>query len=111
MFVLANEYEGEINQRTASIAILIMIIFPNATPVSEKTLQLFMQIYTQCLPSEHMNHSYSIATTATTTFTLLHQEDPILSDHIEAIFSKGYSISSILILLFTLKELNQIPEC
>lgn len=66
-----------------------MTIFPTATPVSERTLKLFMHYYTQCLPSEHMNHSYSIATTATAVFSLLHQEDPILRDHIESILSIG----------------------
>lgn len=60
-----------------------MIIFPTTTPISEKTLAFFMQIYTQCLPSEHMNHSYSIGTVATTTFTLLHHDDNILRDHLE----------------------------
>lgn len=77
---------GELNIRSASVALLLMTVFPTTQPISEKTLGFFMYIYSQCLPSEHMNHSYSIGTVATTTFTLLYHDDSILRDHLEVLF-------------------------
>jgi hypothetical protein len=74
---------GDINSRTASICILILMAFPKTAPVSEKTLSLFMHIYTQCMPSEHMHHSYSISSVANASFAVLAEQDGELYAHLQ----------------------------
>ena len=62
---------------------MILIVFPDASPISEKVLRLFQHVHNECLPSEQMHHSYSIISTAKSTFAMLLKEEPVLSAHIE----------------------------
>lgn len=62
---------------------MILISFPDASPISEKILRLFKHVHDDFLPSEQMHHSYSIASTAKTAFALLSKEEPTLYSHVQ----------------------------
>lgn len=82
-------YAGNITRRGAAVALMTLIIFPDASPISENILRLFHHIQSECLPSEQMHHSYSIASTAKSAFSLLSREEPDMLAHMERVFGQG----------------------
>jgi len=85
---------GEVTKRGAAVALMILITFPDASPVSEKILKLFKHVHEECLPSEQMHHSYSILSTAKSTFSILLKEEPILHAHIQKLFDHSLAMTS-----------------
>ena len=68
---------------------MILIVFPDASPISEKILRLFQHIHNECFPSEQMHHSFSIVSTSKRAFSLLSKEEPKLYAHIQKVFEQS----------------------
>jgi hypothetical protein len=92
--VLICVHAGEVTKRGAAIALMILIVFPDASPISEKLLRLFRHIRKECLPSEQMHHSYSIISTSKSAFSLLSKEEPALYAHIQKVFEQPTDVVS-----------------
>lgn len=89
---LFTPFIGEVTKRRAAIALMILIVFPDASPISEKILRLFQHIHKECFPSEQMHHTFSIVSTSKSAFLLLSKEDPALHAHILKVFSHSSGV-------------------
>ena len=74
---------GTLNDRITMTCVMLMYAFPNEPPTSEKMLRLMKRIIGECLPSEHLNKNYSLASTADAVWVLLQQNDRELYDHLQ----------------------------
>jgi hypothetical protein len=74
---------GTLNDRITMTCIMLMYAFPNEPPISEKMLRLMKRIVGECLPSEHLNKNYSLASTSSDAWILLQQKDRELYDHLQ----------------------------
>lgn len=70
-----------VTQRSVNIALLLMRIFPEDSPVSEKILRIFRRITQEVLPSEQLHREYSVGSVAMRTFDLLFERDREFYDH------------------------------
>ena len=49
---------GKLTQRAVAISYLLLKVFSEESPISEKTLRMFQRIHDECLPSEHFQRKY-----------------------------------------------------
>jgi len=73
----------EFNSRVVMVAILLLWNFPNEPPTGEKILRIYQRIALECLPSEQLQHEYSLATVAYDAWALLLVRDPELAHFLQ----------------------------
>lgn len=78
-YILTNIF----SERMVMISILLMRVFPNDAPVSEKVLKMLTRITTECMPSELLHKEYSTASVAHDAWLLLQQRDTQLYEFLQ----------------------------
>ena len=74
---------GSISPRCVSMSLLLMRIFPEDSPVSEKILRLYKRMNTEILPSEQLHRAYSLSNIAIKVFDIVFNKDQLLYNHIQ----------------------------
>lgn len=74
---------GSMSPRIVAIATLLMSVFTNESPVSEKILRIYRRILNEILPSEQLHRDYSTANISIKAWNLLFQRDPELYHHLQ----------------------------
>jgi len=73
----------EFNSRVVMLAILLLWHFPDEPPTGEKILRIYQRIALECLPSEQLQHEYSLATVAHEAWALLLVRDQELAHFLQ----------------------------
>ena len=74
---------GTLSERSIAVSSLLLKLYPDDSPISEKILQLYQKICDVCLPSEHYNRKYSMANVTQKIWALLGERDPDLYNHLQ----------------------------
>ena len=74
---------GTLTQRSVAVATLLLKLFPEESPISEKILRMLQRINDECLPSEHFNRKYSNAAITQNVWNALSEVDSELFFHLQ----------------------------
>lgn len=86
---------GTLSERSIAISTLLLKLYPDDSPISEKILQLYHKACDVCLPSEHYNRKYSMANVTQKIWSLLGERDPDLYNHLQQYVDTNESVFDI----------------